>query len=275
MYKFIKIAKTLVRKKAIMINYKMVLNKLASDQKKLSHEETLAYIDEYQATKKQSIKEQIVIDNMRLVLSMTKRFYQRTENIEDLFQVGIIGLIKAIENFNTSYNLRFSTYAVPLILGEMKRYLRDNSQIKISRTIRDTAYKILQIKDRYIQNKQREPTIPELSEELQMEQATIIEALQSTSVITSLQEEISNDDGHALTILDQVSDEKEKRKDLHIFIDLQDALKKLSEREKKVIDDRYFYGRSQMEIASDLFMSQAQISRIEKQALQNLHKYLE
>lgn len=275
MYKFIKIAKTLVRKKAIMINYKMVLNKLASDQKKLSHEETLAYIDEYQATKKQSIKEQIVIDNMRLVLSMTKRFYQRTENIEDLFQVGIIGLIKAIENFNTSYNLRFSTYAVPLILGEMKRYLRDNSQIKISRTIRDTAYKILQIKDRYIQNKQREPTIPELSEELQMEQATIIEALQSTSVITSLQEEISNDDGHALTMLDQVSDEKEKRKDLHIFIDLQDALKKLSEREKKVIDDRYFYGRSQMEIASDLFMSQAQISRIEKQALQNLHKYLE
>ena len=275
MYKFIKIAKTLVRKKAIMINYKMVLNKLASDQKKLSHEETLAYIDEYQATKKQSIKEQIVIDNMRLVLSMTKRFYQRTENIEDLFQVGIIGLIKAIENFNTSYNLRFSTYAVPLILGEMKRYLRDNSQIKISRTIRDTAYKILQIKDRYIQNKQREPTIPELSEELQMEQATIIEALQSTSVIASLQEEISNDDGHALTILDQVSDEKEKRKDLHIFIDLQDALKKLSEREKKVIDDRYFYGRSQMEIASDLFMSQAQISRIEKQALQNLHKYLE
>ena len=275
MYKFIKIAKTLVRKKAIMINYKMVLNKLASDQKKLSHEETLAYIDEYQATKNQSIKEQIVIDNMRLVLSMTKRFYQRTENIEDLFQVGIIGLIKAIENFNTSYNLRFSTYAVPLILGEMKRYLRDNSQIKISRTIRDTAYKILQIKDRYIQNKQREPTIPELSEELQMEQATIIEALQSTSVITSLQEEISNDDGHALTMLDQVSDEKEKRKDLHIFIDLQDALKKLSEREKKVIDDRYFYGRSQMEIASDLFMSQAQISRIEKQALQNLHKYLE
>ncbi len=275
MYKFIKIAKTLVRKKAIMINYKMVLNKLASDQKKLSHEETLAYIDEYQATKKQSIKEQIVIDNMRLVLSMTKRFYQRTENIEDLFQVGIIGLIKAIENFNTSYNLRFSTYAVPLILGEMKRYLRDNSQIKISRTIRDTAYKILQIKDRYIQNKQREPTIPELSEELQMEQATIIEALQSTSVIASLQAEISNDDGHALTMLDQVSDEKEKRKDLHIFIDLQDALKKLSEREKKVIDDRYFYGRSQMEIASDLFMSQAQISRIEKQALQNLHKYLE
>lgn len=257
-----------------MINYKIVVNRLNTTKTRLTHEETIALIDKYQATKDEFVKEEIVIDNARLVLSMTKRFYQRTDNIEDLFQVGMIGLIKAIENFNTAYELRFSTYAVPLIIGEMKRYLRDNSQIKISRTIRDLAYKILQVKDQYIQNYRREPTIKELSVELEEDPSAIIEAMQSTNSISSLQEEIKNDDGNALTMMDQIVDHKKNRKDIHVSIDLKDAIKYLSEKEKKVIDDRYFHGRSQMEIAEDLFISQAQVSRIEKQALQNLHKYL-
>lgn len=257
-----------------MISYKIVVNGLNTNKKRLTHKETLALIDKYQETKDEMIKEEIVIDNARLVLSMTKRFYQRTDNMEDLFQVGMIGLIKAIENFNTSYDLRFSTYAVPLILGEMKRYLRDNSQIKISRTIRDLAYKILQVKDQYIQNYRREPTIQELSIALGEERSAIIEAMQSTNSISSLQEEIKNEDGNALTMMDQIVDQRKNREDIHISMDLKDALKVLTEKEKKVIDDRYFRGRSQMEIAEDLFISQAQVSRIEKQALQNLHKYL-
>lgn len=247
---------------------------IVTNNKRLSHVETIALIDKYHATKDEMIKEKLVIDNTRLVLSMTKRFYQRTDNIDDLFQVGMIGLMKAIENFNTSYNLRFSTYAVPLIIGEMKRYLRDNSQIKISRTIRDLAYKILQIKESYIQESKREPTIKELSKILKVEQSAIIEAMQSTNSISSLQEEVKNDDGNALTMMDQICNTKENVKDMNITIDLQNAMKYLNDKEKKVIDERYFYGRSQMEIANDLFISQAQVSRIEKQALKNLHKYL-
>lgn len=258
-----------------MANYKGSVTSINTNTKRLTHNQTIALIDKYQETKDETIKETLVIDNTRLVLSMTKRFYQRTDNIEDLFQVGMIGLIKAIENFNTSYNLRFSTYAVPLIIGEMKRYLRDNSQIKISRTIRDLAYKVLQIKDRYIQEFKREPTVKELSKELNVDKGMIVEALQSTNSISSLQEEVNNEDGNSLTMLDQIPNTKQNVKDVNISIDLQDAMNLLSDKEKKVIDERYFYGRSQLEIANDLFISQAQVSRIEKQALKNLHKYLQ
>lgn len=257
-----------------MTNYKLVINGLDTSKKRLTHPQTIELIDKYQATKDEYLKEQLVIDNTKLVLSMTKRFYQRTDNIEDLFQVGMIGLIKAIENFNTAYNLRFSTYAVPLIIGEMKRYLRDNSQIKISRTIRDLAYKILQIKEDYIQEYQREPTIKELSKILEEDQSVIIEALQSTNGVISLQEELKNDDGNVLKMIDQIPNHRDDEIDMKINIDLKNAMKKLSEKEKRVIDERYFYGRSQMEIANDLFISQAQVSRIEKQALNSLHKYL-
>lgn len=257
-----------------MTNYKVAIQGINIHKKRLTHNETIALIDKYQETKDEGIKEQLVIDNTRLVLSMTKRFHQRAESMDDLFQVGMIGLMKAIENFNTSYNLRFSTYAVPLIVGEMKRYLRDNSQVKISRTIRDLAYKVLQVKEKYMQEYQREPTIKELSKILQVEKSAIVEALQSTNSISSLQEEVKNDDGNALTMLDQIPNTKENVKDMNLNIDLQDALNHLTDKEKKIIDDRYFYGRSQMEIANDLFISQAQVSRIEKQALKNLHKYL-
>lgn len=146
-----------------MNNYQIIINGYHEPRKKLTTKETYALIDEYQKTKDEKIKEKLVNDNIKLVISMTKRFYNRSDGCEDLFQVGMIGLIKAIENFNTSYDLKFSTYAVPLIIGEMKRYLRDNHQIKISRSLKDIAYKILKIKDEYLNKYQREPTIKELA----------------------------------------------------------------------------------------------------------------
>lgn len=257
-----------------MMNYKVNIQGIKMDGVKLKHAETMKLIDEYQATKDERIKEQLVIDNARLVLSMTKRFVNRCDSLDDLFQVGMIGLIKAIENFNTSYNLRFSTYAVPLIIGEMKRYLRDNSAIKITRTIRDLAYKALQVKEQYIQNKGREPSVKELSALLEVSESSIVEALNSTNAVSSLQEEVSQDDGSA-TVLDQLADKKQDQSRMVQNIDLLEAMNRLSGKEKSVIERRYFLGRSQMEIASDLFISQAQVSRIEKQALGQLHKLLD
>ncbi|MFR6666972.1 MAG: SigB/SigF/SigG family RNA polymerase sigma factor, partial [Thomasclavelia spiroformis] len=240
----------------------------------LTTKETYALIDEYQKTKDERIKEKLVNDNIKLVISMTKRFYNRSDGCDDLFQVGMIGLIKAIENFNTSYDLKFSTYAVPLIIGEMKRYLRDNHQIKISRSLKDIAYKILKIKDEYLNKFQREPTIKELAKKLDIDQSVIVEALLSTNSVASLQEEVKNSDGNSLKMIDSLSDEKAGVLKTNERIDLYDALKSLSQKEHDVIKQRYFEGLSQSEIAKELFISQAQVSRIEKKALNTLHNYL-
>ena len=191
-----------------MNNYQIIINGYHEPRKKLTTKETYALIDEYQKTKDEKIKEKLVNDNIKLVISMTKRFYNRSDGCEDLFQVGMIGLIKAIENFNTSYDLKFSTYAVPLIIGEMKRYSRDNHQIKISRSLKDIAYKILKIKDEYLNKYQREPTIKELAKKLDVDQSVIIEALLSTNSVASLQEEVKNSDGNSLKMIDSLSDEK-------------------------------------------------------------------
>lgn len=153
-----------------MNNYQVIINGYHEPKKRLTTKETYVLIDQYQTTKDPEIKEKLVNDNAKLVISMTKRFYGRSDSSEDLFQVGMIGLLKAIENFDTSYGLKFSTYAVPLIIGEMKRYLRDNHQIKISRSIRDLAYKVLKVKDHYLAKFQREPTIKELANELETDQ---------------------------------------------------------------------------------------------------------
>lgn len=257
-----------------MSNFQIILNGYHEPERKLSTKETYRLIDKYQATKDPKIKEQLVNDNMKLVLSMTKRFYGRVDNGEDLFQVGIVGLIKAIENFNTSYQLQFSTYAVPLIVGEMKRYLRDNHQIKISRSIRDVAYKVLKIKDKYLAKLQREPTINELAKELSIKPNEVVEALLSTNTISSLQEEVKNDDGNNLKVIDSLKDEKTDVSRIKQNIDLYDAIDHLSPKENKIIKQRYFEGLSQSEIAKELFISQAQVSRIEKKALNNLHNYL-
>ena len=257
-----------------MNNYQIIINGYHEPRKKLTTKETYALIDEYQKTKDEKIKEKLVNDNIKLVISMTKRFYNRSDGCEDLFQVGMIGLIKAIENFNTSYDLKFSTYAVPLIIGEMKRYLRDNHQIKISRSLNDIAYKILKIKDEYLNKYQREPTIKELAKKLDVDQSVIIEALLSTNSVASLQEEVKNSDGNSLKMIDSLSDEKAGVLKTNERIDLYDALKSLSQKEHDVIKQRYFEGLSQSEIAKELFISQAQVSRIEKKALNNLHNYL-
>ena len=257
-----------------MSNFQIILNGYHEPERKLSTKETYRLIDKYQATKDPKIKEQLVNDNMKLVLSMTKRFYGRVDNGEDLFQVGIVGLIKAIENFNTSYQLQFSTYAVPLIVGEMKRYLRDNHQIKISRSIRDVAYKVLKIKDKYLAKLQREPTINELAKELSIKPNEVVEALLSTNTISSLQEEVKNDDGNNLKVIDSLKDEKTDVSRTKQNIDLYDAIDNLSPKENKIIKHRYFEVLSQSEIAKELFISQAQVSRIEKKALNNLHNYL-
>lgn len=257
-----------------MSNFQIILNGYHEPERKLSTKETYRLIDKYQATKDPKIKEQLVNDNMKLVLSMTKRFYGRVDNGEDLFQVGIVGLIKAIENFNTSYQLQFSTYAVPLIVGEMKRYLCDNHQIKISRSIRDIAYKVLKIKDKYLAKLQREPTINELAKELSIKPNEVVEALLSTNTISSLQEEVKNDDGNNLKVIDSLKDEKTDISRTKQNIDLYDAIDHLSPKENKIIKQRYFEGLSQSEIAKELFISQAQVSRIEKKALNNLHNYL-
>lgn len=257
-----------------MNNYQVVINGYQEPKKRLTTQETYKLIDEYQATKNEALKDKLVNDNTKLVLSMTKRFYGRSESSDDLFQVGMIGLIKAIENFNTSYGLKFSTYAVPLIIGEMKRYLRDNHQIKISRSIRDLAYKVLKVKDSYMVKFNREPTIKELAHELEVEQSAIIEALLSTNSVTSLQEEVKNDDGNNLKMIDSITDDKTVVSRTNETIDLYDALKSLNQKEHQVIKQRYFDGLSQSEIAKELFISQAQVSRIERKALDNLHNYL-
>ena len=256
-----------------MTNYRLSINGFDINRKKLSHEDTIALIDRYQKTKDDTLKEALIIDNTKLVLSMMKRFYHRCDSLEDLFQVGMIGLMKAIDNFNTSYQLKFSTYAVPLIIGEMKRYIRDDSKIKVSRGIRDIAYKVLQVKDQFLQNHHREPSIQEIADNLKIESKEVIMALYSTNTISSLQEELSNDDGNVVQVMDQLPN-KEKDFDMNQSLDLHNALNHLNDKQKKVIQERYFYGKSQMEIAQDLFVSQAQVSRIEKQALKNLHKYL-
>ena len=243
-------------------------------QKTLSKEELYTLIQNYQKNHDQKSKEMIILSNTKLVLSLMKRFYQKSNHYEDLFQVGIVGLIKAVDHFDTNYQLQFSTYAVPLIIGEMKRYLRDNTQVKISRPIKDLAYAILKEKEKYLNQYQREPTIQELSQNLNIEKQNIIEAMQSTQSIASFQDAVGNDDQNELSLSDIISLDPETLKHYHYHLDLKNAFDCLNQREKKVIQERYYQGYSQCEIADELFVSQAQISRIEKKALEKLHKKL-
>lgn len=243
-------------------------------QKTLSKKELYTLIQKYQKNHDQKSKEIIILSNTKLVLSLMKRFYQKSNHYEDLFQVGIVGLIKAIDHFDTNYQLQFSTYAVPLIIGEMKRYLRDNTQVKISRPIKDLAYAILKEKEKYLNQCQREPTINELSQNLNIDKKNIIEAIQSTQSIASFQDVVGSDDQNELSLLDVVSLDQETLKHYHDHLDLKKAFDCLNQREKQVIQERYYQGYSQCEIADELFVSQAQISRIEKKALEKLHKRL-
>lgn len=218
-------------------------------------------------------RETIISGNLRLVLSVIQRFTSRSENLDDLFQVGCIGLMKATDNFDLSQNVRFSTYAVPMIIGEIRRYLRDNNSLRVSRSLRDIAYKTLQAKEKYIADHGREPNINELAEVMEMPAETIVYAMDAIQDPISLYEPIYHDGGDPLLVMDQIGDERNSD---HLWLEnvaISEALKKISPREKKIIDLRFFRGRTQMEVASEIGISQAQVSRLEKTALMNLRKY--
>lgn len=220
-------------------------------------------------------RNKMIVGNLKLILSVLKKFNNRHDNMDDLFQVGIIGLIKAIDHFDTSLDLRFSTYAVPLIIGEVKRFLRDNSPLRIPRSLRDIAYKILIETEDYSKKNQREPTIEELSRKLNIDQSLILEAMHSTHSVSSLSQEVQNDGQGMIELENQIGDKKDDFLELNRRLDLKEAMRHLDEKENLIIRQRYYEGQTQSEIAQELFISQAQVSRIEKQALQRLQKYMQ
>jgi RNA polymerase sporulation-specific sigma factor len=220
----------------------------------------------------ESAREEFIQGNLRLVLSVIQRFNNRGEHIDDLFQVGCIGLIKAIDNFDVSQNVRFSTYAVPMIIGEIRRYLRDNNPIRVSRSLRDIAYKALQVRDQLINKNSQEPTIGEIAKELDLPREDVVFALDAIQDPISLFEPIYHDGGDAIFVMDQISDEKHQDKSWIEGIALKEALKKLNDREKLILTLRFFEGRTQMEVAEEIGISQAQVSRLEKTALKHMRK---
>ena len=220
-------------------------------------------------------REEFIRGNLRLVLSVIQRFSNRGENVDDLFQVGCIGLIKALDNFDVSQNVRFSTYAVPMIIGEIRRYLRDNNPIRVSRSLRDTAYKALQARDRLQYALGREATVDEIAQEMHLPVEDVVFALEAIQDPVSLFEPIYNDGGDALYIMDQVKDENTKDENWLEEISIKDALQHLNEREKKILRLRFFEGRTQMEVAGEIGISQAQVSRLEKNALLHMRKHVQ
>ena len=219
-------------------------------------------------------KERFINGNLRLVLSVIKRFQGRGENADDLFQIGCIGLIKAINNFDLSLNVQFSTYAVPMIIGELKRYLRDNAQIRVSRSLRDTAYKALKAKTEYVNKYQKEPKTEELAKILEIPKEELVYALEAIQDPVSLYEPAYNDGTDTIFVMDQISDTKNTDEAWIEDIALSEALKKLGEREKHIITMRFFAGRTQMEVAEEIGISQAQVSRLEKSALMSMRKHI-
>ncbi len=218
-------------------------------------------------------RQELAEGNLKLVLSILKKFSNKDENMDDLFQIGCVGLLKAIDNFDLSYNVKFSTYCVPMVLGEIRRYLRDNNSIRISRSIKDIAYKVLKLKDELTVKNGKEPTNKELADLLEIEETDISLALESLRPPVSLFEPIYNDGGDTIYLCDQVSD-KSNNKDLDLSIAVERAISKLTPREQFIIDQRFIIGKTQMEIAESLGISQAQISRLEKDALTRVRKQL-
>lgn len=210
--------------------------------------------------------------NLRLVLSVIQRFYGRGESADDLFQVGCVGLIKAIDNFDLSQNVQFSTYAVPMIVGEVKRYLRDNNSIRVSRSIRDLAYKTIQFKERYTKEHGKEPSIEEIAKELGVEKEEISFSLDAIQDPVSLQEPVYNDGAESIYIMDQVKDSKNTDEAWTEKMAIEGALAKLNEKEKMIIKKRFFDGRTQMEVAEEIGISQAQVSRLEKSAISHIKR---
>ncbi len=220
----------------------------------------------------QEAREKFIKGNLRLVLSVIQKFTGRGENADDLFQVGCVGLIKAIDNFDITLNVQFSTYAVPMIIGEIRRYLRDNNMVRVSRSVRDLAYRALQAKEKLRKEKHREPTIHEIAQELKIPKEEIVMCLDAIQDPVSLQEPVFNDGSESIYVMDQVSDRKNTDEMWSDNINLAEAMKKLNEREKMIIQKRFFSGKTQMEVASEIGISQAQVSRLEKSAIGHIKK---
>ena len=222
----------------------------------------------------QEAKEEYIKGNLRLVLSVIRRFSNSNENADDLFQIGCVGLIKAINNFNTELDVKFSTYAVPMIIGEIRRYMRDNNSIRVSRSLRDTAYKAIYAKEIYMKRNLKEPTLEEKASEIGIDNEDIVFALDAIQTPMSLQEPVYNDGDDVLYVMDQVSDKKNKEENWVEELALQAAMERLGERERYIIRLRFFEGKTQIEVAQDINISQAQVSRLEKHALKVMRQYL-
>ena len=240
----------------------------------LTSEETNSLLREYRSGNI-SARDKLISGNLRLVLSVIQRFSNRGEAVDDLFQVGCVGLIKAIDNFDITLGLRLSTYAVPMIIGEIRRYLRDNSAIRVSRSMRDTAYRALQTKEKLMNENQREPSIDEIAKAMDVKPEEIVFALDGISEPVSLYEPVYSDSGgDTICVMDQVGDTKNTDENWLEHIALKEAIKNLSPRERHILSLRFFDGRTQTEVASDIGISQAQVSRLEKSAIDRIKKQL-
>ncbi len=239
----------------------------------LTNEEMRLLFDRAQNSDRQA-REELIQGNLRLVLSIVQRFGNRSENPDDLFQVGCVGLIKAIDNFDLSLNVRFSTYAVPMIIGEIRRYLRDNNTIRVSRSVRDTAYRALSAREQLTAEKGCEPQMAEIAERLQLPKEQVIFALDAICDPVSLFEPVYSEGGDPIYVMDQIRDESANDQRWTESLTISTALDALNEREKKIINLRFFVGKTQMEVADEIGISQAQVSRLEKNALQHLRRYM-
>ncbi len=242
-----------------------------NDLKKLSSKEMEKLFIKYQ-TGDMFARELLINGNLKLVLSILKRFYHKKNNLDDLFQVGCVGLIKAIDNFDLSYGVKFSTYAVPMIIGEVKRYIRDNNSIRVSRSLKDIAYKTLKIKEEYYSKYGYEPDLKVIAEILNVTEYDINNALISLKDPISMYEPIYSDSGDTIYLYDQIEDKKATN--FSNNLEIEEAIDNLSEREHHILDERFIFGKSQMEIADELDISQAQVSRLEKKAIKQLKKSL-
>ena len=221
-----------------------------------------------------SAREELINGNLRLVLSVIQRFNNRGEFVDDLFQVGCIGLMKAIDNFDLSQNVKFSTYAVPMIIGEIRRYLRDNNPLRVSRSLRDIAYKALQVRDNLISKNSKEPTVAEIAAELKVPREEVVFALDAIQEPISLFEPIYHDGGDPIFVMDQISDERHLDNQWLEGLSIKEAMSRLNDRERLILRMRFFDGRTQMEVAEEIGISQAQVSRLEKTALKHMKRYI-
>lgn len=239
----------------------------------LKEEEKEVLLERIQAGDEEA-REVYIKGNLRLVLSVIKRFESSSENADDLFQIGCVGLMKAVDHFDPSRMVKFSTYAVPMIIGEIRRYLRDNSPIRVSRSLRDTAYKAIYAREGYIRQHMREPTVQEIADEIGISKEDVVFAMDAIQSPMSLQEPVYSDGGDTLYVMDQLSDKKNKEDNWVEELSLEAAMERLNERERRIISLRFFEGKTQMEVADQIRISQAQVSRLEKNALRTMRKYL-